>query len=37
MSDRRAGRWVYYALRPDTLSEITRFVGSVREGAARCC
>jgi len=37
VSDRRAGRWVHYALRPDTLSEITRFVGSVREGAARCC
>ena len=35
--DRRGGRWVYYALRPDTLSEISRFVGSVREGAARCC
>jgi ArsR family transcriptional regulator len=37
VSDRRAGRWVHYALRPDTLSEITRFIGSVREGAARCC
>jgi len=37
VSDRREGRWVHYALRPDTLSEITRFVGSVREGAARCC
>ncbi len=37
VTDRRAGRWVHYALRPDTLSEITRFVGSVREGAARCC
>lgn len=37
VSDRRAGRWVHYALRPDTLSDITRFVGSVREGAARCC
>jgi ArsR family transcriptional regulator len=37
VTDRRAGRWVYYALRPDTLSEITRFIGSVREGAARCC
>jgi ArsR family transcriptional regulator len=37
VADRRAGRWVHYALRPDTLAEITRFVGSVREGAARCC
>jgi ArsR family transcriptional regulator, arsenate/arsenite/antimonite-responsive transcriptional repressor len=37
VSDRRTGRWVHYALRPDTLSEITRFIGSVREGAARCC
>jgi ArsR family transcriptional regulator, arsenate/arsenite/antimonite-responsive transcriptional repressor len=34
---RRAGRWVHYSLRPDTLAEITGFVGSVREGAARCC
>lgn len=37
VSDRRAGRWVHYALNPDVLQEIKNFVGSVREGAARCC
>ncbi len=37
VTDRRAGRWVHYALNPDVLQEIKSFVGSVREGAARCC
>lgn len=37
VSDRRAGRWVHYALNPDVLQEIKSFIGSVREGAARCC
>jgi len=37
VSDRRAGRWVHYSLNPDVLQEIKNFVGSVREGAARCC
>ena len=37
VSDRREGRWVHYALNPDVLQEIKSFIGSVREGAARCC
>ena len=37
VTDRKAGRWVHYSLRPDTLAEITAFIGSVREGASRCC
>ena len=37
VSDRREGRWVHYALNPDVLQEIKIFIGSVREGAARCC
>jgi len=37
VSDRREGRWVYYALNPGVLQEIKTFIGSVREGAARCC
>lgn len=37
VSDRRDGRWVHYALNPDVLQEIKTFIGSVREGAARCC
>jgi ArsR family transcriptional regulator len=37
VTDRRAGRWVHYSLNPDVLQEIKSFVGSVREGAARCC
>ena len=37
VTDRRAGRWVHYSLNPDVLQEIKNFVGSVREGAARCC
>jgi ArsR family transcriptional regulator, arsenate/arsenite/antimonite-responsive transcriptional repressor len=35
--DRREGRWVHYALNPEVLQEIKSFIGSVREGAARCC
>jgi ArsR family transcriptional regulator, arsenate/arsenite/antimonite-responsive transcriptional repressor len=37
VTDRRAGRWVHYSLNADVLQEIKSFVGSVREGAARCC
>jgi ArsR family transcriptional regulator, arsenate/arsenite/antimonite-responsive transcriptional repressor len=37
VTDRREGRWVHYALNPEVLLEIRNFVGSVREGAARCC
>lgn len=37
VSDRREGRWVHYALNPEVLLEIRDFIGSVREGAARCC
>jgi ArsR family transcriptional regulator len=37
VTDRRAGRWVHYSLNPDVLQEIKNFIGSVREGAARCC
>ncbi|MGE0160361.1 MAG: ArsR/SmtB family transcription factor [Gemmatimonadales bacterium] len=42
VTDRRDGRWVYYALAPDALQEIGRFVESLharsREaGRSRCC
>jgi ArsR family transcriptional regulator, arsenate/arsenite/antimonite-responsive transcriptional repressor len=37
VTQRRQGRWSYYALNPEVLLEIRNFVGSVREGAARCC
>ncbi len=37
VSDRRAGRWVHYMLRPDTLGDVARVLGLVREGASRCC
>lgn len=37
VTHRRQGRWSYYALNPEALLEIRNFVGSVREGAARCC
>jgi ArsR family transcriptional regulator len=42
VTDRRQGRWVYYALVPDALEEIEGLVGSLRErsremGSRRCC
>jgi len=32
VSDRREGRWVYYALNGDALSEIAQFTSSVKPG-----
>jgi ArsR family transcriptional regulator len=37
VTHRREGRWSHYALNPEVLLEIRNFIGSVREGAARCC
>lgn len=44
VTDRREGRWVYYALNPggltDLLDEVTRVVGPIRNHiprSARCC
>jgi len=43
VTDRRDGRWVYYALRPDVLDRIAAFARSVKPGkhagscAAACC
>ena len=43
VSDRREGRWVYYALNRDALAEIAGFAGAVRPGkhagscAQACC
>jgi ArsR family transcriptional regulator len=42
VTDRREGRWVYYALLPEVLEEIEGWVGSLRErsremGGPRCC
>ena len=41
--DRREGRWTYYALSPDAIEEIGRFIGSLKEQRSRardnseCC
>lgn len=32
VTDRRAGRWVYYALNAEALDDIERFVNAVRPG-----
>lgn len=32
VTDRREGRWVYYALNPDALEEIAAFATAVRPG-----
>jgi ArsR family transcriptional regulator len=42
VTDRREGRWVYYALVPEALEEIESWVGQLRSrsreaGEARCC
>src|SRR5690349_10741623 len=43
VSDRREGRWVYYALNTQALDEIARFASAVRPGrhagscAEACC
>ncbi|PYP49495.1 MAG: transcriptional regulator [Gemmatimonadetes bacterium] len=43
VSDRREGRWVYYALNRDALDEIAGFAGAVKPGkhagscAQACC
>jgi len=42
VTDRREGRWVYYALAPEALEEIESWMGSLRErsregGGPRCC
>lgn len=40
--DRRAGRWVYYALDPEVIAEVEDFAGELRLDAesasgSRCC
>jgi ArsR family transcriptional regulator, arsenate/arsenite/antimonite-responsive transcriptional repressor len=43
VSDRREGRWVYYAINPQALTTLERVLGELRAGrtgprsAARCC
>jgi ArsR family transcriptional regulator, arsenate/arsenite/antimonite-responsive transcriptional repressor len=42
VTDRRAGRWIHYSLKPETLAELQNFLGTlqqdaVRLEAARCC
>jgi ArsR family transcriptional regulator len=42
VTDRREGRWVYYALAPEALEEIEVLVSSLRArsretGGPRCC
>lgn len=45
VSDRRDGRWVYYALVPEALEELRSFLGDVtpgeewrtESGGGRCC
>lgn len=42
VTDRRAGRWVFYTLNADALAEMEEFVGAVRGDAERteqsqCC
>ena len=32
ISDRRAGRWVYYSLVPEALEEMRTFLGEVKSG-----
>ena len=37
VADRREGRWVYYALVPETVAELVSFCGNVCERARTCC
>ena len=42
VSDRRAGRWSYYSLRPDAFGAVEQLVAAARRcaetvSAARCC
>lgn len=43
LTDRREGRWVYYALNPEAVEKLERFVGDLKtccqnlRRRARCC
>lgn len=37
VTDRREGRWVYYALVPEAVAELMSFCGAVRDRARECC
>src|SRR5947208_15354913 len=42
LTDRREGRWIYYALNPDVIEEIDGFVSSLktqsrRSKSSKCC
>lgn len=42
VTDRRAGRWIYYSLNPETLAELQNFLGTIHENAvkmeaSKCC
>jgi ArsR family transcriptional regulator, arsenate/arsenite/antimonite-responsive transcriptional repressor len=37
VTDRRVGRWVYYALRPDALAALQGFLSDMEPMGAPCC
>jgi ArsR family transcriptional regulator len=37
VTDRREGRWIHYAIVPDAIQQIERFLSNVAARAAKCC
>ena len=35
VTDRRQGRWIYYALNPETVDAVGRFIGNLQPSGAR--
>ena len=37
VTDRRQGRWIHYAIAPEAIHQVERFLSNVAERAVKCC